>query len=171
MGSKSDWRCKRWRVWISEWASEAEWVLIIDYMLTGCQTFNLCVSASAHGWAYICFSVVDHLFLSHTVDALIPVVGQLWGSLSDTARTHKSSQTHTASSSSSRAARHRPQPRSPSHRSLPHSSFISWACTGETAFNRCRHLHTRSPVSPPPPPLSVTFPSSPPTAYFGLFLT
>lgn len=88
-----------------------------------------------------------------------------------TRRAHKSHKTHTASSGSSRAARHRPQPRSPSHHCLPHSSFISRACTGGTAFNRlrCRHLHTRSPASPPP--LRVTFLSSPPTAYFGLFFT
>lgn len=63
-----------------------------------------------------------------------------------TRRTHKSSQEHTASSGSSRAARHRPQPRSPSHHCLPHSSFISRACTGGTAFNRrrCSTTSTRA---------------------------
>lgn len=38
MGSKRD----------AERGSEAKWVLIIDYMLTGCQTFNLCVCVCLH---------------------------------------------------------------------------------------------------------------------------
>lgn len=47
----------------------------------------------------------------------------------------------------SSSARHRPQPHSPSHRCLPHSSFISPAHTGETA--------------PPPTPISSYLTSSP----------